>query len=268
MAKAIWTGSIQFGMVNIPVKLNSAVKERDVHFRQINSKTGNQVKQKRVDAVTGTDVDYGDIVKGYEISPGKHVIIKPEELDALDPDASKTIEIDTFVDPSELDPVMFDHPYYLVPDNADQPYVLLREALKKTGKAAIGTYVMREKQYVTCVWPHGEALAMTTLHWHDEVLEPATDLKNVSVDDRQIDMAAKLIESLSEDFDPSKYTDEHRAKVLDLIQQKADGKVIQAAAPAPAPKPMNDLLSALEASLAVIDKKHQAKRDSQVAQTA
>lgn len=247
-------------MVNVPVRLNSAVKERDVHFHQINSKTGNRVKQKRVDAQTGLEVAYEDIVKGYEISKDKHITVKPEELDALDPDASKTIEIDAFVDPSELDPVMFDHPYYLVPDNSDQPYVLLREALKKTGKAAIGSFVMREKQYVTCVWPHGDALAMTTLHWHDEVLAPATDLSHVKVDDKQVAMAVQLIENLSEDFDATRYTDEHRVKVLELIQQKADGKDVQAT-PAPSqPKPVKDLMAALEASLKIVEKQHEDKR--------
>jgi DNA end-binding protein Ku len=258
LARAIWSGNLQVGAINVPVKLNAAVKERTIHFHQINSKTGNRVAQKRVDADSGEEVAYEDIVKGYELSPGQHVTITPEELDSLDPDKTSTVDIESFVDPGELDPVMFDHPYYLAPDKSEKAYALLHEAMKRTGKAAIGRMVMRDKEYVTCIWPHGEALAMTTLHYHDEVLTPEVKVSDIGVDSRHVDMAVTLIESLTEEFDASKYTDDHRERVIGLVQAKADGVVITKKEPVQQ-APMGDLLASLEASLAIAKARKEKK---------
>lgn len=247
MAKAIWSGTVQFGLVSIPVKMTTAVSSKDPKFNQINSKTGHRINQKRVDAVTGDEVPYDDIVKGTEVGPKQYVTVTEAELGALDPVGSKTVEIDTFIDPSEIDPVLFEKAYYLEPEESSKgPYALLLEAMRKTGKAAIGTFVMRSKQYVTCMWPHGNSLAISTMHWHDEV-RPAPEVK-VDIDARQLDMAIQLVESLAGNFDPTQYTDEYRTKVMNLIEAKIKGTSLPAPTAAPA-VPMKDLLASLEASI-------------------
>lgn len=259
MAKAIWNGSVQFGLVNIPVKMTTAVSSRDPRFHQINKKTGNRVQQKRVDAATGEEVPYEDIVKGTEIAKDNYVTITEEELSALDPIGSKTIEIDTFVDPGELDPVMFEKAYYLEPEKVEgaKPYALLLEAMRETGKVAVGTFVMRSKQYVSCVWPRGNGLAISTLHWHDE-LRDAPGVDTSDLDEKQLAMAKQLVESLAENFDASKYHDTYRERVNDLIEAKAEGKAL----PAPKQNPsvaMPDLMAALDASIAATKKAREEK---------
>lgn len=264
MAHAVWNGTVQFGLVSIPVKMNTAVSDNAPKFNQINSKTGNRVSQKRVDSVTGDEVPYDDIVKGKEVAKDMYVTISPEELTALDPVGSRTIDLDTFVDPAEINPLLFDSPYYLVPDkNAEKPYHLLREALAKTGKAAVGTFVMRSKQYVTCIWPTGEGLAMTTLHWSDE-LRPIENVPIVELSDKELEMASALIESLAGTFDPTAYTDEYRNKVNELIEAKAKGEELTPVREVPTVA-MGDLMATLEASMAQFKDK---KKEEKKAQTA
>jgi DNA end-binding protein Ku len=269
MARAIWSGAISFGLVNVPVKLYSATSPKTVRFHQLSSKTGARIRQKRVDPSTDEEVPYEEIVKGYEITPDRYVMIDPQELDALDPKATKTIDIVEFVDISEIDPIYYDHSYYLAPATGGaKPYRLLLEAMKESGKVGIGRVVLRSKQQLCALRPTGEALTLTTMLWGDEVLSPDRLDELDSVDeaeasDRELKMAEQLIESLSADWDPNEFQDEYRQQVLDLIERKAAGEEIAVQPQAEEPEAAPDLMAALEASLAAVgteDKKTAAKK--------
>ena len=258
MARAIWTGAISFGLVNVPVKLYSATSPKSVRFHQLSSKTGNRIKQKRVDPQTGDEVAFEDIVKGYELSPDRYVLIEPEELDALDPKATKTIDIEEFVDQSEIDPIYYDHTYYLAPTTGGaKAYRLLLDAMREAGKVGIGRVVIRSKQQLCALRPTGDVMAMSTMLFGDEVLSPDRIDELEAVDeagasDRELAMAQQLIDSLSAEFDPSRFHDEYRERVLDLIERKAAGEEIAAAPQAEEEAPAPDLMAALEASLAEV----------------
>jgi DNA end-binding protein Ku len=255
----MWSGAISFGLVNVPVKLFSAVNRKTVRFNQLNKDTGNRIQQKRVDPETGEEVTYEQIVKGYELTKDRYVVITPEELDALDPEKTRTIDIEDFVDLDEIDPVYYDHPYYLVPDKgATKAYGLLLGAMKEAGKVAIARVVIRSKEQLVAIRPgEGDVLMMETMLFHDEVV-PSDDLddlpsaKELKATDRELKMAQQLIDSLSSEFDPSRYRDEYRDKVLDLIERKASGEEIAVQPEAPQPARVPDLMAALEASLAAV----------------
>ena len=259
MPRSIWSGAISFGLVNVPVKLFSAVSKKTVRFNQLNKETGNRIQQKRVDPETGEEVTYEQIVKGYELTKDRYVVITPEELDALDPEKTRTIDIEDFVDLDEIDPVYYDHPYYLVPDKgATKAYGLLLGAMKEAGKVAIARVVIRSKEQLVAIRPgEGDVLMMETMLFHDEVV-PSDDLddlpsaKELKASDRELKMAQQLIDSLSSEFDPSRYRDEYRDKVLDLIERKASGEEIAVQPEAPQPARVPDLMAALEASLAAV----------------
>src|SRR5918911_2113865 len=232
MARSIWSGAISFGLVNVPVKLFSAVSRKTVRFHQLNGETGNRIQQKRVDPETGEEVAYEQIVKGYELTRDRYVVINPDELEALDPEKSRTIDIEDFVDLAEIDPVYYDHPYYLVPDKgAAKAYGLLLEAMRESGKVAIARVVLRSKEQLVAIRPAGDVLTMETMIFHDEVvptddLDEVPDAKDLKTSDRELKMAQQLIDSLSSDFEPQKYHDEYREKVLELIERKAEGEEI------------------------------------------
>jgi len=257
MPRAIWSGAISFGLVNVPVKLYSAVSRKTVRFHQLHDETQARIQQKRVDSQTGEEVPFERIVKGYEVSPDRYVVIAPEELEALDPEKTRTIDIVDFVDESEIDPIYYDHPYYLVPDQgAGKAYRLLLEAMQEAGKVAIAKVVIRSKESLVAIRPADEVLTMSTMLFHDEVVpvDRLDDLpgkeKGSKVTKRELDMAEQLIGSLASDFDPEKYRDDYRDRVLDLIERKAEGEEV-AVAPPPAEeeKPVPDLMAALEASI-------------------
>jgi DNA end-binding protein Ku len=237
------------------VKLYSAVSKKTVRFNQLHEKDGARIQQKRVCSQDGEEVPYEEIVKGYEISPGSYVMITPEELDALDPVKTRTIDIEDFVDLDEIDPLFYEHPYYLAPDTgAAKPYKLLLEALKETNKVAIARVVIRSKEYLTAIRPAGDVLTMETMLFADELVDPG-DIEDLPEQDvrataREVDMARQLIDSLATPFDPSKYRDEYRERVLDLIERKAEGKEIALQPEPEAPTAVPDLMAALEASLA------------------
>ena len=260
MARAIWSGAISFGLVNVPVKLYSATSPKTVRFHQLSSKTGARIRQKRVDPSTDEEVPYEEIVKGYEITPDRYVTIDPEELDALDPKATKTVDIVEFVDISEIDPIYYDHSYYLAPAaGGAKPYRLLLEAMKESGKVGIGRVVLRSKQQLCALRPTDDVLTLTTMLWGDEVLPPDRLDELESVDeaeasDRELKMAEQLIESLSADWDPLEFHDEYRQQVLDLIERKAAGEEIAVQPQAEEPEAAPDLMAALEASLAEVGK--------------
>jgi DNA end-binding protein Ku len=258
MARSIWSGAISFGLVNVPVKLYSAVSRKTVRFNQLNAETGNRIQQKRVDPETGEEVSYDQIVKGFELTKDRYVVITPDEMDALDPERTRTVDIEDFVDLADIDPIYYDHPYYLVPDKgAAKAYGLLLNAMEASGKVAIARVVLRSKEQLVAIRPAGELLMMETMIFADEVvphdeIDDLPDAKDLKVSDREVQMAQQLIDSLSSEFEPEKYRDEYRDKVLDLIERKAQGEEIIAAPEAPAPAKVPDLMAALEASLAAV----------------
>jgi DNA end-binding protein Ku len=260
MARSMWSGAISFGLVNVPIKLYSAVSKKTVRFHQLNGETGSRIQQKRVDAVTGEEVPYENLVKGYELTRDRYVVINPDELEALDPEKSRTIDIEDFVDIAEIDPVFYDHPYYLVPDKgAAKAYGLLLNAMKESGRVAIARVVLRSKEQLVAIRPDrdGNVLMMETMIFADEVvpkdeLDGLPEAEELQVSDREVMMAQQLIESLATEFEPERYRDEYREKVLELIEAKAAGEEIAVAPEAPAPEKVPDLMAALEASLAAV----------------
>jgi DNA end-binding protein Ku len=258
MPRAIWTGAISFGLVNVPVKLYSATSPKTVRFHQLSSKTGARIRQKRVDPTTDEEVPYEEIVKGYEITPDHYVLIEPEELEALDPKATKTIDVEDFVDLVEIDPIYYDHSYYLAPSTGGaKAYRLLLDAMRDTGKVGIGLVVLRSKQQLCALRPTGDVLTLSTMLFGDEVLPPdrldeLDAISDAEASPRELKMAEQLIESLSTEFDPSKYHDEYRDRVLELIERKAAGEEIAVQPEAEEPEAAPDLMAALEASLAAL----------------
>ena len=256
MPRAIWTGTISFGLVTVPVKLYSAIDRKTVRFHQLSGKTGVRVAQKRVDPKSDEEVPYENIVKGFELAPDRYVVVKPEELDALQPQKTRTIEIEDFVELSQIDPIFYDHPYYLAPGpGGAKPYRLLLEAMRETGKVAIARVVIRNKEQLVAIRPMGDVLVMSTMLFADEVLAPErleelSDGAAAKTNKREVDIAKQLVGSLAGDFKPDKYRDAYREQVLELIERKAHGEKIAVQPPpeevrAPAP----DLMSALKASL-------------------
>jgi DNA end-binding protein Ku len=268
MPRAIWSGSISFGLVNIPVKLYSAVSRKNVQFNQLDARSNSRVKQKRVSAETGEDVPWEQIVKGYEMSSGAFVVITDEELAALDPQAVRTIDIDEFVDLADIDPIFYDSAYYLAPDKAAKPYALLAQAMEGEGKVGIAHFVMRTKQYLAAIRPKDGKLLLSTMVYADEINEPSAvpelaELDSIELDARELKMAQQLIETLAADFEPEKFHDTYRQAVLDLIERKAEGQEIVAPAAAAEPDKVVDLMAALEKSVSEAKearKRHPAAR--------
>jgi DNA end-binding protein Ku len=254
MPSAIWTGSISFGLVQVPVRLVGATKSRDVSFNQLEEGTGARIRYKKVSDATGEEVPPERIKRGYEISKGRYVMIEPDELDVLRPKGSHAIEIEEFVDLDEIDPLYFEQPYYLVPDaRGVKPYKLLVEAMTELNKVAIGRIIVRSKERLVAIRPVDGMLCIETMRYADEVL-PRTDLVpddgDVELSEREVAMARQLVESLAaEHFEPEKYHDQYREQVLDLIERKAAGEEIVAEPLVEPPAKVLDLVAALEASL-------------------
>jgi len=268
MARAIWSGAISFGLVNIPVKLYSAVSKKTVRFHQLDAKTGSRIAQKRVNPQTGEEVPYEQLVKGYELSPDRYVVVRPEELEAIEPKKTRTIDIEDFVEIDEIDPIYYDHPYYLAPGTgAGKAYGLLLKALKDSGRVGIARVVIRSKEQLVAIRPRGNVLTMETLLFGDEVVSPEElgdlpDADEVEVRDREVEMARQLIESLATDFDPSRYRDEYREAVLEMIERKAEGDEIAIQPEEEAPAEVPDLMAALEASIASAKRQGGGGKDS------
>jgi DNA end-binding protein Ku len=257
MPRAIWNGSISFGLVNIPIKLYNAVSRKNVSFHQIDANTGARIKMQRVSSKTGEEVPFEQIVKGYELSPDRYVLVEPQELDALDPESSHSIDIEEFVDLAEIDPIFFDAAYYVAPGKAaEKPYALLAKAMEEQGKVALARFVMRTKQYLAAVRAKEGMLLLSTMVYPDEVVPPEQlpeleSVDSVKVNDKEVAMAAQLIDSLSADFEPERFKDTYREQVLDLIERKAAGEeIVIEEAPAPDATSVVDLMAALEASVA------------------
>ncbi len=255
MPNAIWTGSISFGLVTVPVRMISATRSQDVRFHQLEEGTSSRIRLKRISEQTGEEVTNDRIVKGYELEKDKYVIIEAEEIASLKPKATRQIEIEDFVDLSDIDPVFFEQPYYLIPDKDNaKAYRLLAEVMEDLGKVAIGRFVLRSKEALVAIRPVDGALVLETMRFADEVLaidreqplaEPASEPT-----EREKEMARQLVNSLTAEFDPTKYHDEYREELLALIDKKAAGEEIVAATPTEEPGKVLDLMAALEASLA------------------
>jgi DNA end-binding protein Ku len=253
--QAIWTGSVSFGLVTVPVRLVSATKSLDVRFHQLDAATGARVRQKRVNEQTGDEVPYDQIVKGYELEAGRYVIVENDELSALAPKASRQIEIEDFVDLEDIDPVYFEHPYFLVPDrDAAKAYRLLADVMQEQSKVAVGRFVMRSKEALVAIRAVDGVLVLETMRYADEVLAPdregAIPEPASEPSEREMEMARQLVSSLSTTFDPEKYHDEYREELLALIDRKAAGEEIVAPEQPEEPAKVLDLMAALEASLA------------------
>ena len=268
MARAIWSGSISFGLVNVPVKLFTSVRKKDVRFNQLHAADGVRIQQKRVCPADGEEVAWDDLVKGYEISSGQYVVVTNEELEALDPEATHTVDIEDFVALEDIDPLYFDSSYYLVPDAPRvKPYRLLLDAMTESGRVGIGSVVLRTKQYLCAVRPLGDALVLTTMNYADEV-SSTEDLEGLpgagaEPSSREMKVAKQLIDSLTADFEPGKYHDTYREQVLQLVEAKAQGQEVVSEPPPEKAAPVVDLMSALEASLAAVKEKGETEDTTQ-----
>jgi DNA end-binding protein Ku len=268
MPRAIWSGAISFGLVNVPVKVYSAVSAKTVRFNQLNGKTGTRIAMKRVDPSTGEEVPYEDLVKGFELSKDRYVVITPEELDAVAPDKSRTIDIEDFVELADIDPVYYDHPYWLVPDKgAGKAYTLLVQAMKESGRVAIARVVLRQKEHLVALRASGGGLMMQTMNFADEVvrsedLDELLAAAETTASEREVAMAMQLIDSLTTGFAPDAYSDSYREQVLALIERKAAGEEIAVQPEAAAPAKVPDLMAALEASLAAAPAARPKKRSA------
>jgi DNA end-binding protein Ku len=261
----MWSGAVSFGLVNIPIKLFTAVSRKNVSFNQIDTRTGSRIQYRKVSAADGEEVPNEAIAKGYQLSTGDYVLVGDDELAALDPEATRTIDIEQFVDLDEIDPIFYDAAYYVAPDRgAGKPYALLTRAMEEQGKVAIARLVMRTKQHPAALRPKKGMLVMSTMVYADEVNDPAQldgveDMQDVDVSERELRMAEQLIESLTEPFEPERYEDTYRNQVLELIDRKAAGEEEVVAPPTPAAEEkVVDLMAALEAS--VRDAKEARKR--------
>jgi DNA end-binding protein Ku len=260
MPRAIWTGSISFGLLNVPVKLYSAVSRKNVSFRELRQSDGSRIRHKRVAEADGEEVPYDEIVKGYEVSPEQYVVVTRDELEEIDPKRTRAIEIQDFVDLDDIDPIYFDHPYYLGPDKgAEKAYSLLVKAMSDARKVAVARFVLRNREHLAAIRPASNVLTMATMRFADEVVAPDELGDDVVPQDRrklekrEVDMAKQLIDSLTSDFDPGKYRDEYREELLSLIDRKAQGEsVVEPVSQEPKPTKTPDLMAALEESLAAV----------------
>jgi len=267
MARAIWSGSISFGLLNVPVKLYSAVARRGISLREIRESDGARIRHRRVAEGTDEEVPYEKIQKAFEITSGNYVPLSKEEMAALAPEKTRAIEVQDFVDLEEIDPIYFDSPYYLGPaDGAEKAYSLLANAMERSGKVAIARFVFRNKEHLAAIRAGNGVLTLTTMRFADEVVAPeelddVLPEKTPKVNKKEQEMAQQLIDSLSTDFQPDAYRDEYREQLMALIERKAEGKEIVAPeAEEPQATKAPDLMAALEQSIAAVKGEDGAKK--------
>jgi DNA end-binding protein Ku len=260
MPRAIWSGTISFGLLNVPVKLYSAVARRGISLREIRESDGARIKHRRVAEGTDEEVPYGEIIKAFEITPDRYVPLSKDEMAAMAPEKTRAIEVQDFVDLEQIDPIYFDSPYYLGPaEGAEKAYSLLAKAMQESGKVAIARFVFRNKEHLAALRAGNGVLTLTTMRFADEVV-PTSELEDVLPEDKQkvatkeVEMAEQLIDSLTTEFDPSAYRDEYREELLALIERKAEGKDVLTAPEVEEPQPTKapDLMAALEESIAAV----------------
>jgi DNA end-binding protein Ku len=255
MARALWSGSLSFGLVNVPVQLFSAVRDQDLHFRQLHEKDGSPIETRRFCSAEDEEVPFEEVGHGYELDSGKEVVLSDEELSAAAPRKTRTIDIEAFVDLADVDPVYFDHPYFLLPEGEAEgtrrAYQLLVEVMQGTERAALGRFVLRTKEYLVAVRVRDDLLSLTTMLFHDEVrpTKPVPGGGRKPAKER-LDRAVTLIEAMSVDWDPARYEDRYRERLLEVIERKKKGKRITVPDDQDEPSPIPDLMAALERSLA------------------
>jgi DNA end-binding protein Ku len=271
MPRPVWSGTISFGLVAIPMKLYNAVNRKSVSFNQLDERSMSRIRYRKVSDESGEEVPDEHIVKGYEVSKGRYVLVDPDELEPFIPAATRSVELEEFVDLDDIDPVYFDNSYYVAPDGSPKPYVLLARAMEEAGKVGIGRFVMRNKQHTAAIRAVDGHLMMSTLTYADEVvkkdaIDELEGLDDVDVSDREVKMAEALVASLSDAFQPEKYHDDYREQVLDLIAKKAAGEEFEVPEPATEKPKIVDLMAALEASVEAAKqsrKRHPTARKSQ-----
>jgi DNA end-binding protein Ku len=252
--RSLWNGSLSFGLVNVPVRLTSATRDLDLHFRQLHEKDGAPIEQRRFCSKEDKEVDWEDVAHAYEPDKGKQVVLTDDELASVQPDKSRTIQIEAFVDFEEVDPIYFDHAWYLLPSGESEgtlrAYRLLVDAMESSGRVALGRFVMRTKEYLVIVRPQEQLMSLTTMRFHDEV-RPTKDVapggrKPVK---KKVDPAVAVIESLSTDWDPERYKDCYRERLERVVKQKQKGEKVKAPSEPKQPEPAPDLMEALKATL-------------------
>jgi DNA end-binding protein Ku len=260
MAHSLWSGSLSFGLVNVPVVLYSAVRDRGVHFNQLHEPDGSPIETRRVCAHEEQEVPWNEIAKGYKLDDGRWVLLSDEDLDSAAPRKSRTIDIEWFVEEQQIDPIYLDRPYLLAPENesAARAYALLGEAMRRSGKVALGRFVLRSKERLVSIRPRADLLTLTTMRFHDEIRASAEIAEEIDAAAaptlEQVENAMAIVEELEVPFDPTRYRDEHRAHLERIIKRKSKGQkisapVVQQALPTPTAP---DLMGALEQSLARI----------------
>ncbi|GAA1034539.1 hypothetical protein GCM10009557_39540 [Virgisporangium ochraceum] len=265
MARSIWTGVVSFGLVSVPVKVYSATQDHDVHFHQFQEGTGDRIRNKRVNERTGREVDYSDIVKGAEVSDGNYVMLDADELDAVAPGRSRSLDIHTFVEQSEIDPIYYQKTYFLGPgsDETVRTYALLRDAMADADRVAIGTLVMRGKEYLAAIRPDKDLLVLETMFFADEIRDPAKELdavpKRAKPDKKELQVAVQLIDSMTAPWKPEEFRDTYTDRVHELIEAKAEGNEVTVSDEAPTATKAIDLLEALRASVEAASKRRGGK---------
>jgi DNA end-binding protein Ku len=263
MARATWSGSLNFGLVNVPVALFTATADQTIHFNQLHKGTSNRVRYKKVDESTGQELTTADIVNGYPLGGGEYVVVTREELAEAAPGKSELIEIQDFVNLEDIDPIYFRQSYYLAPKGkgADRAYALLLEAMRATNKVGIATLVLRDKEHLVAVRPTDKVLMLETMYFEDEIRDPESELDQLppvgNSNARELSIAKKLVESLTDEWDPSRYKNTYRTRVEALVEQKRAGHAIVVGADEHPRTNVVDLMAALQAS---IDRSRSPKR--------
>jgi len=252
--RSSWNGMLCVGAVHMPVKLYSATRSTELHFHYLHEQDGGRIKNERICTKCGQTVDADELVRGYEVEKGIYVTLTEEDVEKVDVDGAHTLNVDAFVDPAEIDPILFDKPYYLVPEEKSAHlYALLREALKRTEKVAVAKLVFHEREMLAVIKPNGRALLLDVLYLTEDIAPPkglALPEANTAVDDEEMEMAERLIDSMTDHFAPEKYTDTYREGLQALIEKKREGVTIKARLQCPrAATEDADLLAALKASI-------------------
>ncbi|WP_181770952.1 non-homologous end joining protein Ku [Amycolatopsis pittospori] len=253
--RPVWSGSLSLGLVTVPVRLYSAVEDHKVHFRQFQRGTEDRIRYRRVNERTGKEVDYDDIVKGYEFDSGEYVLVEPEELDEIAPGRSKSLDIESFVELDDIDPMFFDKTYWLAPakEEFERPYALLLEAMRSSGRAGIAKFVMRGREYLSLIRSGDGVMVLNTLHFAADLRDPAEQLPDLpgkaKARGKELDMAVDLIDAMSDDWRPEEYRDTYNDRVRKLIKAKKKGKTITPAAEPGEPTKVVDLFEALSKSV-------------------
>jgi DNA end-binding protein Ku len=272
MARALWSGSLSFGLVNVPVQLFSAVHDLDLHFRQLHEKDGAPIDTRRFCAKEDTEIPYEEIGRAFEGEDGD-IVLTDAELATVQPRKTRTIDIEAFVDLDEVDPIYFDHPYVMLPagegEGVLRAYRLLAEAMGTTERAALGRFVMRTKEYLGIIRVRDGLLTITTMLFHDEVRDAGDiDAGGKKPKKAELDSAVKLIEAMSEDWDPENYDDCYRKRLQKVVNAKKKGKTIEAPTQESEPEPAPDLMAALEKTLEEIKGNAKSKSKSKAKSTA